>query len=135
MISLKKILLNILKAQNSDWGFYRWPDAAANCPQFAEIKITTIGRPVFVSTSGDMNPSSAGAWMVAKISRDGINLTSQCIENNGASYNEAFFLQYLDTPSAGEHTYRVDFTMGSGAGNLCEEVNTQHQPHFIVFQI
>jgi len=74
--------------------------------------------------------------MMVKFFRDDTEIAIQTIQNNGASYNMGFFMQYLDKVDKGEHSYRVEYVMGSGTGNLAEEYSSTavHTPQFLVFE-
>lgn len=98
------------------------------------ITVTTHGRPVFVIATGDLNPTSAGAWFHLDIYRDSTILASQTCQSTASSVNVPFSMAYLDTPAAGTYTYKVDFVRGTGEFTLSEGLSGE-SPSFIAFEI
>lgn len=81
------------------------------------LEITTTGKPVQVSITGEGANASAGSWVKMALFRDGtlIGQTIQ-IESSAASENVPYALNFIDEVSAGTHTYTAKI-VGKSAGN------------------
>lgn len=120
-----------------NYAFYKFPagtKVSSSSSPATEVTLTTKGRPVFVSITGDNNPDSETAWMYIYLYRDGVQLCCQICESHASSHNIPFALNYLDIIGAGTHTYKVTFSLGSGTINLAENGALQ-SPNFVVFEI
>ena len=120
-----------------NYAFYKFPagtKVSSSSSPTKEVTITTKGRPIFVSVTGDNNPDSETAWMYIYLYRDGVQLCCQICESHALSHNIPFALNYLDIVGAGTHTYKVTFSLGSGTINLAENGALQ-SPNFVVFEI
>ena len=121
----------------NSYGVYRFTNGttinSSNSPT-ASITITTHGRPVFVGVSGDFNCYGGAAWGWCIFYRDGSEIKRQIGEGNSNSQNIPFGWFYLDMPTAGSHTYKITFSIGSGQIQLTEN-GTNEAPQFIVFEI
>lgn len=120
-----------------NYAFYKFPAGTvvnSSSSPTKELTITTKGRPIFISITGDNNPDSETAWMNIHLYRDGTTLCSQICESHASSHNIPFALNYLDIVSAGQHTYKVTFSLGNGSINLAENGALQ-APNFVVFEI
>lgn len=122
-----------------NYGFYKWPAGtltlSSSVPTISkELTITTKGRPVFLMVTGDNNPTTDSCWFNIKFYRDGTLLCHQIDESHASSWNIPFCLSYLDAVGAGSHTYKVEFTIGSGATNLNESGDKQ-SPNFSIYEI
>lgn len=122
------------------YAFYKWPSGSMVLSDSGttsiskELTITTKGRPVYISVSGDNNPNTDVSWFTIFFYRDNIRMSSQIVESHGLSWNNPFSMQYLDIVDAGTHTYKVEFAIGSGSSNLNEDGAIQ-SPNFVVFEI
>jgi len=70
--------------------------------------ITTIGRPVQVMCSGDLNSPVGGAWgEIILVRDDTVQLgNSVYVETYGSNENRSYCIQVIDTSApAGQHTY------------------------------
>ena len=120
-----------------NYAFYKFPagtKVSSSSSPTKEVTITTKGRPIFVSVTGDNNPDSETAWMYIYLYRDGVQLCCQICESHASSHNIPFALNYLDIVGAGTHTYKVTFSLGSGTINLAENGALQ-SPNFVVYEI
>lgn len=120
-----------------NYAFYKFPagtTVSSSSSPTKEVTITTKGRPIFVSITGDNNPDSETAWMYIYLYRDGVQLCCQICESHASSHNIPFALNYLDIIEAGTHTYKVTFSLGNGTINLAENGALQ-APNFVVFEI
>lgn len=122
------------------YAFYKWPSGpmvlsdSGTTSISKELTITTKGRPVYVSVSGDNNPTTSSCWFSIFFYRDNVLISHQIVESHGSSWNIPFSMQYLDIVGAGTHTYKVEFAIGSGSTNL-NESGTVQSPNFTVFEI
>ena len=121
--------------------FYKWPAGTQIATEYGSVSkdftITTKGRPVFISVSGDMNPltDKAKTWIDIDIKKGSTILARQIAEEHAASsWNSPFSLQYLDIVSAGTYTYTITFTSGSGTCQLAED-GAYQAPQVIIFEI
>ena len=120
-----------------NYAFYKFPagtKVSSSSSPTKEVTITTKGRPIFVSVTGDNNPDSDTAWMYIYLYRDGVQLCCQICESHASSHNIPFALNYLDIIGAGTHTYKVTFALGNGTINLAENGALQ-APNFVVYEI
>lgn len=123
-----------------NYAFYKWPSGTIALSDSGtrsiskELTITTKGRPVYISVSGDNNPTTESCWFSIYFYRDGTIISNQIVESHGKSWNIPFSMQYLDIVSAGTHTYKVEFSIGSGSTDL-NESGTVQSPNFTVFEI
>ena len=123
-----------------NYAFYKWPTGSmilstdGTTSISKELTIATKGRPVYISVSGDNNPTSASAWFNIFFYRDNVLISHQIVESHASSWNIPFGMQYLDTVGAGTHTYKVEFSIGNGSTNL-NESSTLQSPNFTVFEI
>lgn len=81
------------------------------------LEITTTGKPVQVSITGEGANASAGAWVKLALFRDG-NIIGQTIqiESSAVSENVPYALNFIDEVSAGTHTYTAKI-VGKSSGN------------------
>lgn len=129
---------SISAVKNKSYAFYKFPagqtfDATTTTRNYT-LNITTSGRPVFLIVSGDLNPTSAGAWFHITFYRDNTELSYQICQSPANSSNVPFCMQYLDIVAAGTHAYKVQFVRGSGEFSLTETKASQ-SPNFTVFEI
>lgn len=123
-----------------NYAFYKWPSGSIILSKSGtasiskELTITTKGRPVYISVSGDNNPTTDSAWFNIYFYRDNKMISQQIVESHGSSWNIPFSMQYLDTVDAGSHTYKVEFAIGAGSTDLNESKAVQ-SPNFTVFEI
>lgn len=123
-----------------NYAFYKWPSGAMALSDSGtrsiskELTITTKGRPVYISVSGDNNPTTESCWFNIYFYRDNVIISNQIVESHGSSWNIPFSMQYLDAVGAGTHTYKVEFSIGSGSTNL-NESGTVQSPNFTIFEI
>lgn len=123
-----------------NYAFYKWPSGSIILSKSGttsiskELTITTKGRPVYISVSGDNNPTTDSAWFNIYFYRDNKMISQQIVESHGSSWNIPFSMQYLDTVDAGSHTYKVEFAIGAGSTDLNESRAVQ-SPNFTVFEI
>lgn len=123
-----------------NYAFHKWPSESMILSNSGatsiskELTITTKGRPVYISVSGDNNPTTDASWFYIYFYRDNKLISQQIVESHGSSWNIPFSMQYLDIVNAGTHKYKVEFAIGSGSTNL-NESGTVQSPNFVVFEI
>lgn len=122
-----------------NYGFYKWPTGTLTLGTSPSIItrsliITSHGRPVFLSCSGDTNPTADTSWFTIKFYRDGELLCTQICESRSNNYNNPFAMSYLDLVTTGTYTYTVEFVNGNGETNLNESGDKQ-SPQFMAFEI
>lgn len=100
------------------------------------VTITTNGRPVLICGSGDMNPLDSAGWGFSAIFRGETQISKQHLtEGLGASQNQNIWNSFLDTPSAGTHTYSLRFITQSGGGQFFGEDNAQDEPNIFAVEL
>lgn len=101
----------------------------------ASATITTNGRPVFIVSTGDMNPGGGGTWQRVMIFRDETRIGKFVTPVLASgSYNGMYSLSHVDTPAAGTYTYTIRAQQGSGAVTYGEEGN-DHAPTLILMEM
>lgn len=122
-----------------NYDFYKWPAGnillnSSTAIISRSLTVTSYGRPIFLSCSGDTNPTGESAWFTIKFYRDNELLASQICESHANSWNVPFNLTYLDIVSSGTYTYTVELVCGNGETNLNESGDKQ-SPQFMAFEI
>ena len=107
---------------------------ANNTSRTLSLTVTTHGRPVLIVCTGDINPTTAGAYATLTFARDSTDLSYQIVQSTGASVNNPFSMAYLDDVEAGTYTYKVTFLRGNGDFSMTESKASQ-SPNFIVVEI
>lgn len=84
--------------------------------------ITTNGYPVHIIVTGDAENVSANGWATLQIYRGSTALSKLvAVEGSQASENIPYALQFIDTPSAGTHTYSMKIqNIAGGSFNFGE---------------
>lgn len=107
---------------------------ASNVTRTLTTTITSHGRPVFITITGDLNPLEANShWIQIILQRNGTELCRQICQSNANSMNVPFGISYLDITEAGEKTYSCVFQRGAGNFTLAE--SDAQRPVFCVFEI
>jgi hypothetical protein len=92
----------------------------------ASLTITTNGRPIFLNSTGDMNPIGARSWNYLQIYRDSTAIGKFIIiEGTESTNNQGYALTHIDTPVAGTYTYTVKAYNGLGSTIYGETGNSQ----------
>lgn len=122
------------------YGVQKWAATTFNASTITSTKsisITTIGRPVFLSLTGDMNPLAAtSTWAGLEIKRGSTILCTQNIQaDDKSSHNQAFALNYLDAVSAGTYTYTATIYRGGAGHFVAGEAGNVMAPQFVAFEI
>lgn len=100
--------------------------SSATPTTIASITITTNGRPIFLNSTGDMNPVGARAWNYLQIYRGSTAIGKYIIiEGTESTNNQGYALTHIDTPSSGTYTYTVKAWQGSGTTIYGESGNDQ----------
>lgn len=138
--SLTSNIENINDKINKNYGFIKLENnstlTTSNPEIIKEITITTKGRPVFLTTSGDNNSNNNGvSWLTINFYRDDMKLCYQTCVSPANSSNNPFSMQYLDIVPKGTYTYKVVYHLGSGSIQLTEDGDVTQSPQFIVFEI
>lgn len=131
---------NVISVPTKSYASYKFPVVNINSSSSpsAELTITTTGRPVYISLTGDVNPMSAEGtddWCKIYLYRDGLKLTTEVVTEKTGSSNRPFAVTFLDQVSAGTHTYKAQFVIGSGALMFGEEDGAFETPDFTIFEI
>lgn len=97
------------------------------------LQVTSQGKPLFITISGDMNGPSYG-WTRINLYRDNGKLRHIIALSPGSSINIGCCLTYLDTVPAGTYTYKAEFILGSGE---CQfgEAGAINAPIFSIIEI
>ncbi len=84
--------------------------------------VTTIGNPVFVICSGDIENATAGAWCRFQLYRGSTTIgNSSWTEHSAGSENNPFSISAIDAPAAGTYTYSLRvIAISGGAFNFGE---------------
>jgi hypothetical protein len=92
----------------------------------ASLTITTNGRPIFLNSTGDMNPTGGSGWNYLQLYRDATAIGKFIIiEASADTNNQGYALTHIDTPAAGTYTYTVRANRGSGTTIYGETGNSQ----------
>ena len=97
------------------------------------LQVTSQGKPLFITISGDMNGPSYG-WTRINLYRNNVRIRSIIVLSPGSSINMGYCLTYLDTVPAGTYTYKAEFVLGSGECQFgeCGAINA---PVFSIIEI
>ena len=128
---------NNIKTPN--YYFYRWEGLSSiSSVQEHRVSFTNKrGNPIYISISGDNNPTSDSAWLGISLYKDGVRLGYQIAESHGASWNIPFCLNYMDTNVIKGTTYRYTIKLydgGNGTINL-QETDTTQAPKISIFEL
>lgn len=128
---------NNIKTPN--YYFYRWEGLSSiSSVQEHRVSFTNKrGNPIYISISGDNNPTSDSAWLGISLYKDGVKLGYQIAESRGASWNIPFCLNYMDTNVIKGTTYGYTIKLydgGNGTINLQESGTTQ-APKISIFEL
>lgn len=128
-IYAEKGAYSIVRAPTGGYAF-----DASNGTRTLTTTITSHGRPVFITVTGDLNPLEANShWLQIILQRNGTELCRQVCQSNANSANVPFGISYLDITDAGEKTYSCVFQRGAGNFTLAE--SDAQRPVFCVFEI
>ena len=128
---------NNIKTPN--YYFYRWEGLSSiSSVQEHRVSFTNKrGNPIYISISGDNNPTSDSAWLGISLYKDGVKLGYQIAESHGASWNIPFCLNYMDTNVIKGTTYGYTIKLydgGNGTINL-QESDTTQAPKISIFEL
>lgn len=128
---------NNIKTPN--YYFYRWEGLSSiSSVQEHRVSFTNKrGNPIYISISGDNNPTSDSAWLGISLYKDGVRLGYQIAESHGASWNIPFCLNYMDTNVIKGTTYGYTIKLydgGNGTINL-QETDTTQAPKISIFEL
>lgn len=128
---------NNIKTPN--YYFYRWEGLSSiSSVQEHRVSFTNKrGNPIYISISGDNNPTSDSAWLGISLYKDGVKLGYQIAESHGASWNIPFCLNYMDTNVIKGTTYGYTIKLydgGNGTINL-QETDTTQAPKISIFEL
>lgn len=119
--------------------FYRWTGlSAVNSTVTYSFQFKCKkGHPIYLSISGDINPTTDSGWAGISIYKDGIQVAYEIAESHGASWNIPFCKIYLDTSTVIGQTYTYAFKLydnGYGTINFQESGEIQ-SPTITVFEL
>lgn len=130
--NLKALLdtdITVLKTGNRAWHYNRWPSfslSSSNLVYGTTGTVTTCGRPVFITLSGDLNAPSEASSAFIEISR-GVSgsgthtqIADVMVNSQGGSINVPFCVSVLDPVPAGSWSYYCSITWASGTPNFGE---------------
>src|SRR6185312_1761221 len=88
----------------------------ASTTAITTVTLTTTGGPVLVvaSTSLNLNASTNARILLFRDSGTSLN-TAEISLSSAVSGAQGMGLSYLDTPTAGSHTYRLNYILGNGS--------------------
>lgn len=92
----------------------------ADLTSMTTTKTTETGDIVFLMFTCSHKQSAAGDEFTYNLLRDGVSIHTKSVcsgSSSGTSYGECFAMQYIDAPSAGAHTYKVQCKRITGAGS------------------
>ena len=79
----------------------------------ASCSIVSVGKPILVTLTGDINPVGGPSWCYINIYRNGARVGKYIIaESLSNSSNIPYALSTIDIPGAGTHTYTGFITIG-----------------------
>ena len=102
----------------------------------ASVTLTTSGKPVLITVSGDNNPLGGPTWCYVMIFRNGSSVGHRVIaESPGNSVNTPFALTHIDTPSAGSNTYTVNVSVCGSYPIIFGETGDVQAPTITVVEL
>jgi len=102
----------------------------------ASCSITSVGKPILVNVTGDINPISGPSWCYIYIYRNGSPVGKYIIaESPGASANVPFALSTIDIPGAGTHTYTGYITVGGSNSIQFGETGNGQAPTVLAIEL
>jgi len=102
----------------------------------ASVTLTTSGKPVLITVSGDNNPLGGPTWCYVMIFRNGSAVGHRVIaESPGNSVNTPFALTHIDTPSAGSNTYTVNVSVCGSYPIIFGETGDVQAPTITVVEL
>jgi hypothetical protein len=111
-------------------------NAGAGWVSIQSVTITTNGKPVLICGSADMNPLGSSGWGFSAIFRGETQISKQFItEALAASQNQNVWNNFLDTPSAGTHTYSLRFNVQAGSGQYFGEDGPDDEPNIFAVEL
>jgi hypothetical protein len=76
-----------------------------------DLDITTTGKPVQISVTGEGSNASAGSWIRVNLFRDGVAIGNEIqIEASATSENVPYAINFIDDVAAGTYNYSVRAT-------------------------
>jgi hypothetical protein len=96
-----------------------------------DLNITTTGKPVQISVTGEGANASAGSWLRLNLFRDGVEIGNAIqLESSAASENVPFAINFIDAVAAGTYNYSArvtsinggNWTFGEAAGPVMNAV-------------
>lgn len=99
----------LINKDTTNYAKVKFPSKILNDDEKYEssLTITTNGRPVFISFSGDINCYENACWLQCNLYRDENRLTEALFECRNNLQNTAISLTYLDIVDEGQHTYKM----------------------------
>jgi hypothetical protein len=96
-----------------------------------DLDITTTGKPVQISVTGEGANASAGSWLRLNLFRDNVEIGNAIqLESSAASENVPFAINFIDDVDAGTYNYSArvtsitggNWTFGEAAGPVINAV-------------
>jgi hypothetical protein len=102
----------------------------------ASCSITSVGKPILINLTGDINPVGGPSWCYLYIYRNGSPIGKFIIaESPGASTNIPFALSTIDIPGAGTHTYTGYTTIGGANPIQFGETGNSQAPTILAIEL
>jgi hypothetical protein len=102
----------------------------------ASCTITSVGKPIFVNLTGDINPIGGASWCYVYIYRNGGQIGKYIIaESTASSANVPFALSVIDVPGAGNHTYTGYVTVNGASPIIFGETGNGQAPTILAIEL
>jgi hypothetical protein len=102
----------------------------------ASCSIVSVGKPILVTLTGDINPVGGASWCYIYIHRNGSPIGKYIIaESPGASTNIPFALSTIDVPGAGTHTYTGYVSIGGSNAIQFGETGNGQAPTILAIEL
>ncbi len=108
------------------------PQTISSAPNsVVDLNITTTGKPVQISVTGEGANASAGSWLRLNLFRDNVEIGNAIqMESSAASENVPFAINFIDDIQAGTYNYSArvttinggSWTFGEAAGPVINAV-------------
>jgi hypothetical protein len=92
------------------------PQTISTAPNaIVDLNITTTGKPVQISVTGEGANASAGSWLRLNLFRDNVEIGNAIqMESSAASENVPFAINFIDDVEAGTYNYSARVTTITG---------------------
>jgi hypothetical protein len=94
---------------------------------------TQTGRRYRISYDPHGYVDTFGATIIFNLTRDGTNVQNRGMTPGVAGNGDTRFIEFIDTPAAGSHTYAFQVWKGTGTGNV-NIAASPTQPSFVIVE-